>query len=318
MELDVLTLGETLVSFEPTEVGRIEAAATFRKRFGGAESNTAIGLARLGCRVAWVSRVSTDPFGDEILKVLGGEGVDVGHVVRADDDAPTGLMVKELRAPEEVHVHYWRSGSAATGLGPGDIDEGLVASARRVHLTGITLALGDGPRAAVDKVVRAAADHGVPISFDPNLREKLWSLDEAMAAYEKVLPFASDLLIGESEALRCTGATSLDAAIDRFHGYGIPTVVVKRAALGALASSGGTVIEQPADPDVVAVDSVGAGDGFDAGYLYGRLNGDDLAGALATGVWVGGKVVGHPGDYQGLPTLAELEDLRASKGVVTR
>jgi len=233
-------------------------------------------------------------------------------------EAPTGLMVKELRSPEEVHVHYWRAGSAAAGLGPDDVDEDLVASARRVHLTGITLALGDRPRAAVARVLELAGEAGIRVSFDPNLREKLWPLDEAVAAYEKVFPSVSDLLIGEDEALRVTGADDLGGAVERLHGYGIPTVVVKRGARGALASSGGTVVEQPADPDVVAVDSVGAGDAFDAGYLYGVLTGEDLAGAVAIGVWAGGKVAGHRGDYQGLPTLAELTDHRASRGVVTR
>jgi 2-dehydro-3-deoxygluconokinase len=317
MTLDVLTLGETLVSFEPVETGRVEAASAFRRSFGGSESNTAIGLARLGCRVAWMSRVATDPFGEAILRTLRGEGVDVGHVVRTDD-APTGLMVKELRGPNEVRVHYWRRGSAAAGLRPEDVDEALVASCRRVHLTGITLALGPGPRAAVDKVLRCAADHRVPVSFDPNLREKLWSAREAMAAFETVLPRVDDLLVGEAEALRCTGGSDLAAAIEALHGFGVATVVVKRAARGALASAGGTLVERPADPGVIVVDSVGAGDGFDAGYLFGLLRGLDLAGAVEAGVWVGGQVAAHCGDYQGLPTLAEYEDHVAGRQVVAR
>jgi 2-dehydro-3-deoxygluconokinase len=317
MTLDVLTLGETLISFEPVEPGRVEAATTFRRSFGGSESNTAIGLARLGCRVAWMSRVARDPFGEAILRTLRGEGVQVDHVVRADD-VPTGLMVKELRGTDAVRVHYWRRGSAAAGLGPEHIDEELVASCRRVHLTGITLALGPGPRAAVDKVLRCAADRGIPVSFDPNLREKLWSVREAMAAFETVLPRVADLLVGEDEALRCTGASDLAAAIEALHGFGVPTVVVKRAARGALASAGGELVERPADPGIVVVDTVGAGDGFDAGYLFGLLRGLELAGAVEAGVWVGGQVAAHRGDYEGLPTLAEYEDHVARRQVIAR
>ncbi len=248
MPLDVLTLGETLIALDAAEPGRIESVRMLRKTVAGAESNTAIGLARLGCRVAWVSRVARDPFGEEVLKVLRGEGVDVGAVVRVDG-APTGLMIKERRTATEVHVHYWRSGSAAAGLGPEDVDERLVAEARRVHLTGITLSLGERPRAAVHKVLRCCAERGIPVSFDPNLRRKLRPV---------------------------------------------------------------------ADAAVVAVDAVGSGDAFNAGYLFGQLRELGFRESVALGNWVAARVTGHPGDYEGLPTLAEYQAHRDGTGTVTR
>ena len=130
--------------------------------------------------------IARDPFGEEILKVLRGEGVDVSAVVRVDGE-PTGLMIKELRTPTEVHVHYWRRGSAAAGLGPEDVDDRLLASASRVHLTGITLALGERPRAAVHKVLRRCAELRVPVSFDPNLRRKLRPVAESVADHRELV-----------------------------------------------------------------------------------------------------------------------------------
>lgn len=317
MALDLLTLGETLIALDAAEPGRIESVRMLRKTIGGSESNTAIGLARLGCRVAWVSRVARDPFGEEILKVLRGEGVDVGAVLRVDG-APTGLMIKERRTPIEVHVHYWRRGSAAAGLGPEDVDDRLVAEARRVHLTGITLSLGERPRAAVHKVLRCCAERSIPVSFDPNLRRKLRPVEESIADCQEVFPFVTDLLVGEREALACSGEATLPAAVERLRDFGIPAVVVKRGGLGAVGARDGELVEEPADAAVVAVDAVGSGDAFNAGYLFGRLRELGFRESVALGNWVAGRVAGHPGDYEGLPTLGEYEAHRDGTGTVTR
>jgi 2-dehydro-3-deoxygluconokinase len=317
MTMDVLTLGETLIALDATEPGRIESVRTLRKTIGGSESNTAIGLARLGCRVAWVSRVARDPFGEEILKVLRGEGVDVGSVVRVDG-APTGLMIKERRSPTEVHVHYWRGGSAAAGLGPEDVDDRLVAEAGRVHLTGITMALGERPRAAVHKVLRRCAELEIPVSFDPNLRRKLRPLEQSVADCQAVFPFVTDLLLGEGEALACSGQASLPAAVERLREFGVRAVVVKRGGLGAVGARDGELVEEPADAAIVALDAVGSGDAFNAGYLFGQLRGLGFRESIALGNWVAGRVAGHLGDYEGLPTLAEYQAHRDGTGTVTR
>jgi 2-dehydro-3-deoxygluconokinase len=238
-------------------------------------------------------------------------------VVRVEG-APTGLMIKERRTPTEVHVHYWRSGSAAAGLGPEDVDERLVAEARRVHLTGITLSLGERPRAAVHKLLRCCAGRGIPVSFDPNLRRKLRPVQESIADCREVFPFVTDLLVGEREALACSGEASVPAAIEALRGFGIPAVVVKRGGLGAVGARDGELVDEPADAAVVALDAVGSGDAFNAGYLFARLRGLGLRESLALGNWVAGRVAGHLGDYEGLPTLAEYEAHRDGSGTVTR
>ena len=317
-DLDLVTLGEPLIALTAGE-GRLPSSSTLIKSVAGAESNLAIGLARLGRSVALLSRVGADPFGDEIVRTLRGEGVDT-HWVTRDEEHPTGLLVKERRGPDDIHVYYYREGSAAASLCAVDVVEEAIQRARRVHVTGITLALGLGPRDAVDCLLEMCERHGVPVSFDPNFRRKLWSEDEAAKVCASLLPAVSDLLVGEDELLAMAatgGATDLDEAFGWLEQFSLTSVVVKRGALGVIGRRGGEVVTQPAQPTSI-VDTVGAGDAFNAGYLHALMAGTDFTCALTTGSWVASRVVAHAGDYEGLPDAAELAAFMDSTGLVQR
>ncbi len=309
--LDLLTVGEPLICL--TGSGRLAASPTLAKSIGGAEANVAIGLARLGLRAGYVSRVGADPFGDEIVRTLRGEGVDVSRVQRSPA-RPTGLMVKEMRSPSDVRVHYYRQGSAASELdGIGEIPP-----ARHVHATGITLALGAGPARAVSELLAAAAATGASVSLDPNIRLKLWSLEDAVAALREVLPHVDDLLLSEAEALAIAGAGDLEEALALLADRGIARVVVRRGADGAVGIAGGIRVEVAAEAAGPVVDCVGAGDAFTAGYLFERLGGAGFEAAMATGAWAAGHVVAHPGDYEGLPDRADYDAWRGLATAVDR
>jgi len=309
--LDLLTVGEPLICL--TAAGRLAASPSLAKSVGGAEANVAIGLARLGLRAGYVSRVGADPFGDEILRTLRGEGVDVSRVQRSPT-RPTGLMVK-LRSPNDVRVHYYRQGSAVTELD----GIGEVPAARHVHATGITLALGAGPAAAVGELLAAASAMGAGVSLDPNIRLKLWSLDDAVVALREILPQVDDLLLSEAEGLALAGADELDEALLWLVDRGIARVVVRRGAAGAVgAGAGAQRIEVAAEAAGPVVDSVGAGDAFTAGYLFERLRGATFAAAMAAGTWAAGHVVSHVGDYEGLPDRADYDDWRGVTKAVDR
>ncbi len=317
-DLDLVTLGEPLIALTASE-GRLPSSSTLIKSVAGAESNLAIGLARLGRSVALLSRVGADPFGDEIVRTLRGEGVDT-HWVTRDEEHPTGLLVKERRGPDDIHVYYYREGSAAASLCAVDVVEEAIQRARRVHVTGITLALGLGPRDAVDCLLEMCERHDVPVSFDPNFRRKLWSEDEAAKVCASLLPAVSDLLVGEDELLAMAatgGATDLDEAFGWLEQFALTSVVVKRGARGVIGRRGGEVVTQPAQPTSI-VDTVGAGDAFNAGYLHALMAGTDFTCALTTGSWVASRVVAHAGDYEGLPDAAELAAFMDSTGLVQR
>ncbi len=168
----VVTLGETMALFRPDAVGSLAQVNEFGLSIGGAESNVAIGVARLGGRAAWIGRVGADGLGARIVRELHAERLGVHAIV--DDGARTGLMVKERRTPASTSVSYYRSGSAGSRLEPGDLDAELIRSARVLHVTGITPALSASAAAAVHAAVDLAVDAGVPVSFDLNHRATLW------------------------------------------------------------------------------------------------------------------------------------------------
>ncbi len=319
-DFDLVTLGEPLIALTGVG-GRLPTSSMMVKSVAGAESNLAIGLARLGRSVALVSRVGADPFGDEVVRTLRGEGVDTQWVTR-DAEHPTGLLVKERRGPDDIHVYYYRDGSAAVRLCAGDVPEVAVTRARRVHVTGITLALGAGPRDAVDALLDLCTRHRVPVSFDPNFRLKLWSVEEAAKVCGSVLPAVSDLLVGEEELLAmarvagCGG--SLDEALGWVEQFDLASVVVKRGAHGVTGVSGHERVTRPIHPTASVVDTVGAGDAFNVGYLHARMDGADFGRALEVGSWVASRVVSHAGDYEGLPDAAELEAFQGSGELVQR
>src|SRR2546430_11180010 len=234
---DVVTLGETMGLLGAPEIGLLRHAHMLRLSVGGAESNLAIGVARLGRRAAWIGRVGDDEFGALVRRTLAAEGVD-GRV-RVDPDAPTGLMVKFRRTGSTTQLLYYRKGSAGSRLERADIDPDLIRGARVLHLTGITPALSPSARDAVDYAIETARDAGVLISVDLNFRSKLWSADEAASVLAIMVAHADLVFATEPEArLLVEGETpnELGLALARF---GPKQVVVKRGALGAVAVIGG-------------------------------------------------------------------------------
>lgn len=303
--LDVVTLGESMVLFVPQRHGLLRNAASFEKSVAGAESNLAVGLARLGHRVGWMSRLGTDEFGESILAFLRAEGVDVSAVVR-DADAPTAVFFKERRRAGESRVFYYRAGSAASRLSTSDLDEEYIRGARCLHLTGITPALSPGCAAVTRRAMEIAREAGIPVSFDPNVRLKLWSAEAARESLLDLLPLVDWLLAGHEEVELLTGESDPERAAAMLAERGPGTVVVKLGSAGALALSGDESISCPAFP-VEVVDTIGAGDAFDAGFLSGRLRGWSLSESVRLGTILGALATTVPDDVAGAPTWAEVQ-----------
>ncbi len=231
--MDVVTLGEAMVLFVPDRIGLLRYAHTFSRYVAGAESNLAVGMARLGHNVGWISRVGDDEFGQYIQAFLRGEQVDVSQV-SVDAEAPTGVFFKERRRSDSTRVYYYRKGSAASMLQPDDLDASYIAKAGYLHLTGITPALSDSCKATIMRALQLAREADVPVSFDPNLRQKLWTTEEARAAYLDILPHVSLLLTSEEEAALITGTTDHTETARQLLEMGPSLVVIKLGAKGAL------------------------------------------------------------------------------------
>lgn len=296
---ELVTLGEAMAVLATPGVGLLRHAQNLDLRVAGAEANVAIGAARLGVRTAWVGRVGDDEFGALIRQTLAGQGVDVGGVL-VDPEAPTGLMVKERRTASVTRVTYRRAGSAGSRLAPGDIDPDLVRGAKVLHVTGITPALSGSARDAVRAAVELARAAGVLVSVDLNHRDGLWSPAEAVADYRWLVARCDVLFATEVEHAMVDGVRPQPVE-----------VVTKRGSRGATAVIDGVVMEAPVYA-VTTLDPVGAGDAFAAGYLAERIAGAEPAQRLRTAAAAGAFAVTVQGDWEGLPSRAELAMLTAA------
>ncbi|HEX2773179.1 MAG TPA: sugar kinase [Micromonosporaceae bacterium] len=300
---DVLTFGESLVSLR--SAGPLAAGGALTMHLAGAECNVAIGLTRLGHRAAWVGRVSADELGEYVLRQLRAEGVHTNDVVR-DRERPAGLMFLEQRTADLTRVQYHRSGSAGAALCVEDLRKPLAAGARVLHLTGITPALSVTARAAALWAAEAASGSGMLVCLDVNYRAHLWTREAARAMLTRLAAYAS-VVIASTDELDLVDEPGADesAAVGSLLRRGVETVLVKLGSRGARMHTRDGIQHAEALP-VTAVDTVGAGDAFTAGYLSGHLDGLEVAARLRRAVTLGAFAVGSRGDWEGLPRRDEL------------
>ncbi len=312
-ELDVLTAGEALVLLAADLPGALEEVDRFRRFSAGAELNVAIGLARLGLRVGFMSRVGDDAFGRFLLAAIEREGL-ARDLVAIDPERSTGFMLKSLVVGgADPAIDYYRRGSAASAMDAGDLARAAPRSARHVHLTGILPALSTGCRELALALATTARAQGRRISFDPNLRLRLWkSKDEMVGTINELAARADLVLPGLDEGRLLTGRERPEDIADSYLALGAGAVVVKLGGEGAFcANRNGLRCYVPGIKAERVVDTVGAGDGFAVGVISGLLEGLSLESAASRGNAIGARVVQYPGDCDGLPNRRELDAMSA-------
>ncbi|MEV6842921.1 sugar kinase [Actinoplanes sp. NPDC051411] len=298
----LFTFGETMGLIAADGIGPLAHARSFGFGIGGAESNVAVGVARLGGEATWLGRVGPDSTGDLIAARLTAAGV---RTLALRDEAFTGLMVRYRRSGAFAHVDYHRAGSAGSRLTPADVPAGEITGAAVLHVTGITPALSESARAAVFQSIETAKSAGVTVSVDVNYRSKLWSRFDAAPVLRDLVSRADVAFAGPDEA-----ALFVDPAdpLGEMAKLGPAEVVIKDGARGCSALIDGASFTVPAIP-VTVIDPVGAGDAFVAGYLADRMAGAAPAARLATAIAAGAFAVTVPGDCEGLPDRDELAAL---------
>ncbi len=303
--LDVITFGESMVLFSPCDKGPLRHVHNFTKSIAGAESNVAIALSRLGHSVGWFSKVGDDEFGRYLEFMIRGEGVDVSRII-FDNKHQTGLLFKELFEHVNPNVYYYRKNSAASFIEPSDLDFDYIKRAKILHITGITSAISETARETTFEAIKVAKKAGIKVSFDPNIRLKLWSLEEAKETLMEICKQSDILFPGIEESEMLLGTTDHEEILKEFHAMGVSEIALKLGKKGCLVSDGkmsefvtGYFVER-------VEDSVGAGDGFAAGYLSSRLRGLSIkdAGDFANGVGAMATLV--KGDSEGFPTYKQL------------
>lgn len=308
--LDVVTLGEAMAMFIAAQTGDLAEVESFTKRIAGAELNVAIGLARLGLNVGWVSRIGNDSFGRFTLQQLAKEGVNAQRVT-VDGRYPTGFQLKSKNTDgTDPSVEYFRKGSAASHLSTADFDRDYFAGARHLHLSGVAAALSAESLELCHFAAAEMRAQGKTISFDPNLRPVLWSSRELMIEQLNKLACAADwVLPGLKEGQILTGQSTAEGIADFYLERGVQAVIIKTGPEGAwFKTAAGDQAAVPAVKVTNVVDTVGAGDGFAVGTLSALLEGKTLLQAVQRGNKIGSLAIQAIGDSEGLPTRAALAE----------
>ena len=238
-----------------------------------------------------------------MLSAVRAEGVDTSAVI-SDKNHRTGLMVKQLSAGE-TSVFYYRENSAASHYSSIDIDYEYLKSAKLIHLTGITPVLSDECMTACTEIVRFARENGIMLSFDPNIRHRLWGSIDYTEKIAEFMYSSTIVMLGIDEAKKLIGTDDIAEIADKLRSAGVRYIAVKDGAKGAWCANSDELIH--IEPyECKCIDPVGAGDGFNAGFISGILKGLPLDVCGKMGAIAGAMATENTGDIEGYPTEAQM------------
>jgi 2-dehydro-3-deoxygluconokinase len=302
---DVITIGDAMITMNPASKGPMRFVHSFERNVGGAELNVAIGCARLGLETGWISRLGNDEFGRYIQHFVRGEGIDTSQL-KLVDGYPTSVNFKEVLEDGSGRTFYYRLNSPTLTLTPGCLEESYIQNAKVLHITGVFPAIDAKNVAIIKQAITLAKRNDVLISFDPNIRLKLWSKERAKEVLSEILPFVDILLTGVDEAELLFDTRNEKEIIEKSKLLGISYTAIKKGGEGSVGHHDGETLQSAPVPPKKVVDTVGAGDGFDAGFIYGVLQKWPLEKILRFSNTIGSMVVSVSGDNEGLPYLEDV------------
>lgn len=275
MELDIISFGEPLFELSqlPNQTGQI----SYLSGFGGDMSNFAISAARQGANVAIFAHIGADVFGDQFMNLWSSEHVNTDWVVR-QPKAPTGVYFIS-HDDRGHHFTFYRKGSAASLVQPADVPVDAIARTKLLHVSAITLAISPESSDAVFEAIGIARDKNKLISFDTNLRLKLWPLPRARAVIHETVRFVDFCMPSLDEAQLLTGLERADDIADFYLKAGAKNVILKMGADGAMIANAQTRLVAKGHK-VATVDATGAGDCFSGAFLSQVVKGETLENAL--------------------------------------
>lgn len=291
--VEAVCIGETMALVAPDPPVPLAQARTMTLTHGGAESNVAVSLARLGRRVQWCSRLGDDALGRRVQAELEAAGVDTS-LVEVDAQARTGVYFKDPGLGATA-ILYYRTGSAASRMDERDFERAIAGRPRLLHVSGITPALSESCRQATRSGIKAARSAGITVSFDINYRLSLWSdADTAAQEMEELARMSDIVFVGTDEALSLWGTVSVEQIAERLAGP--RTIIVKDGSGPASSIDAGELTQVPSLP-VEVRELVGAGDAFAAGWLHASLLGLGPAERLRLGHLLAAETLGSPTDH---------------------
>ncbi len=266
MQPDIVCLGEPMLEFNRQADGRYLAG------HGGDTSNCAIAAARQGASVGYLTRLGNDAFGDNFISLWAAEGVDARHVER-DPQANTAIYFVD-HAEGQHRFTYLRAGSAASRMTPQWLPGDYITGAKVLHVSGISQAISDSACDTVFQAIAIARAAGVTVSYDTNLRLKLWPLERARAITHAAMRDCDIALPGLEDAVLLTGLDDPDAIVDFYLKLGAGTVALTLGKAGTLVATPQRRERVPVQ-EVAAVDATAAGDTFDGAFLAEVIEGRD-------------------------------------------
>ncbi len=302
--MDIVSIGEPLMELSNTEKG------IYKEGFGGDTSNFLMAAARQGVETAYFTQIGQDAFGDAFMKLWESENVDTSYVNRLST-AHTGLYF--ITYTEKGHeFSYFRAGSAASLMTPADVPEDLIAKAKLLHISGISQAISNSACDAVFEAVKIAKKHGVTVTYDPNVRLKLWSIERARAIINATVPACDIFMPSLEDAESLTEMSGAEAIADYYHSLGVSIVILKLGKNGVLVSADGKK-EIISGFVVDTVDQTGAGDTFDGAFCAKYVKGaDPFAAARYANAAAALSTRGY-GAVTPIPKEEEVEEFLASR-----
>ena len=273
--VDIVSLGEAMVEFNQAGQGEgADRGRMYLQGFGGDTSNFAVAAARQGARVAYLSALGADPYAHMLRDLWDAEGVDHADVA-VRTDAFTAIYFVNHDG-QGHHFSFFRTGSAASRMSPEALPVPRIRAAKALHLSGISLAISPSACDTAYAAIAVAREAGRLVSFDTNLRLKLWSIDRARAVMNDVIARCDICLPSYDDVVAITGLTDPDALVDHCLRLGAKVVALKLGEQGALvadAQQRHRIAPHPCQP----VDATGAGDTFGGAFVHRYLQGDSLA-----------------------------------------
>lgn len=281
--------------------GDLRVARVFNRSFGGDTLNTAVAAARLGSSVGYVTRIGNDAFALALQELILKEGIQISP--NRPTKGPTGLYFVSVDNEGQREFVYYRQKSAASMLSPEDISVELIKNSKIVYASGITLAISDTARQSVIKAFKVAREHGIMTAFDPNYREMLWQSEEkTVDALNELLPYVDVFLPSfPDDTTTLINFNKPEQVVDYFLFKGVKLVVVKAGAQGCYLGYKKEIQHIPA-MSIKAIDTTGAGDAFNGGFLHGLANQESLINCAKLGITTASLKVLNRGSATAMPS----------------
>lgn len=317
--LDVIPIGRVTIDFNPNEINRpLEESRTFTKYLGGSPGNIAVGLARLGKKVGFLSTVSDDQFGNFVVNYLKNEGIDISQINRAKNGEKLGLTFTEILSPKESSILMYRKGIADLQLSSKEVSEDYIKSAKAIVISGTALSKSPSREAAF-VALEYAKKHNTRIIFDLDYREYTWNCKEEIAIYYSLAARMSDVIMGSREEFNLMeGLISPEESNDketaeRWIGYGNKIVVIKHGKDGSTAYlHDGTSYKIKPFP-IKLLKSFGGGDAYASAFIYGIMEGWDVIDALEFGSASAAMLVASHSCSEAMPKVEEIKQFIKEK-----